>query len=115
MISSKFAVKAKFIKKTPRGMTYFSITDFDSKNPKDPNFITVFATNDIDVYEDEKVKIVSIDSVSFKHWNGKPQVSINAKIEHDNEASREEVNDEIKKQFGDTGKSVVDPNSDLPF
>ena len=113
MISNKYPVKAKFIKKTPKGMTYFNITDYDSKNPTDPNYIKVFATNDIEIAEDEKVIIASIESVSFKHWNGKPQVSIDAKVEHENVEPKPNV-PETNQDF-DTGPSVDISSDDLPF
>jgi len=116
MIKVNFKYSAKFPKKMKNGRSMFQITDFDSKNPKDPNYITVFVNNDVEVLEGEKVKILNMVGFGVSHYNGKMQVTLSADIEivtDDGETNTGTT--KVGNTSFNTGKPIDLSEQDLPF
>lgn len=100
------------------GRPYFQITDFDKDNPKDPNYITVFSNNDIELTDNCKVKIIDIESTGVKHYKGKMQVTMACTVELSEDGESATPN-EARIDTGDvpfnTGKLLDISSDDLPF
>jgi len=94
-------------KKTKTGKTMFSMMDYDSKNPQAKRYVTVFCDNDIEIYDRQKIKIITITGISLGEYNGKQQVSMFAKVEV------EGVEKQLEQMVGEV-QAEISPD-DLPF
>ena len=113
MIKVGYGYKSKFPKQNSNGTYRFQITDYDKMNPTDPNYITVFANNNIEVTEGMKIRISSLLGVGVKHYKGKMQITINADIEVDGEAAPTQK--PITESDFNTGPIMNLNADDLPF
>ena len=121
MIKTSFKYVAYSPKKTKSNKTMFSIQDYDPKNTGAKRYCTVFCSNDIEVYDKQKVIIMRINAISLGEYNGKLQVAMFADIElADDEVqnvgsfSQEKTVDAKLKEMSGNKINEIDSDS-LPF
>jgi len=116
MIKTNFKYTAYSPKKTKSNKTMFSVQDYDPKNTGAKKYCTVFCSNDIEVYDKQKVIIMRINAISLGEYNGKLQVAMFADIELADEETSVLKEVDVDAKLSDmAGKEKVVSNDDLPF
>lgn len=105
MINTGRSYKAYNPKKTKTGKTMFSMMDYDKNNPTAKRYVTVFCSNDIELYDKQKITIDEISGIGLSEYNGRQQVSMFAVVSPNK--------DELEAMAGDV-KATIEPD-DLPF
>lgn len=105
MINKGRSYKAYNPKKTKTGKTMFSMMDYDKNNPTAKRYVTVFCSNDVELYDKQKVTIEEIGGIGLSEYNGRQQVSMFAVVTPNI--------DELEAMAGDV-KATID-DSMLPF